>query len=100
MTIKAQTGPAVAPAQRVRPRPLGPLDSLSLTPQRLAALAAACLLIDDARLYGLIESGPEIDRTRCAEILDDLARQGVTPGPEEVEAAALSLMAELGVVRP
>lgn len=97
MTIKAQ----IAPNERVNDRrPVHPLDSPSLSPHRLAVLASACLLIDDARLYGLIDSGPDVDRTRCRQIIDDLGRQGIAAAAEEIEAAALALMAELGAVRP
>lgn len=97
MTIKAQTGVAERVNDR---RPAHPLDSPSLSPHRLGVLCAACLLIDDARIYGLIDSGPDVDRARCRQIIDDLQRQGITAASEEIEAAALALMAELGTVRP
>jgi hypothetical protein len=99
MTIRAQIGPIAA--ERVNDhRPLHPLDSPSLSPHRLAVLAHALLLIDDAHLYGLIDSGPDVDRGRCRQVIDDLARQGIGAASEEIEAAALALMAELGAVRP
>jgi hypothetical protein len=70
-----------------------------LSPRRLAALTKGCLLIDDARMYGLIDGGPKVDRERCVEVLDRLRKRGVVPTEEEAERAALDLMAELGAVR-
>jgi hypothetical protein len=107
MTIQAQTGPGARVPQRVATRPLPAFDaavapflSVPMSPHRVGVLAQACLLIDDARLYGLIDSGPDVNRARCEEIIDDLARQGIGAAQEEIEAAALSLMAEFGAVRP
>ena len=70
-----------------------------LSPERLAALAAGCLLIDDARLYGLIDGGPSIDRVRCRAVLDRLEAEGIVPEQDEISNAALELLAELGQVR-
>lgn len=66
----------------------------------LATLAAACLLIDDARIHGLIDAGPEIDRARCRRVIGQAHAEGFIVDQDEVSAAALSLMAELGVLRP
>jgi hypothetical protein len=71
-----------------------------VAPERLAALAAGCLLIDDARLYGLIDGGPQVDRARCGQVLAELERAGVVPDEGDAAAAAIELMAELGMVRP
>lgn len=90
---RAQTGPG-ATAQRPPCLP-----STSLEPRVLAACAAALLVIDDARLHGLIDDGPIIDRGRCREILTELQSQGVVPDPDEAAVKVLELMAELGEVR-
>lgn len=37
--------------------------------QEAVNMAKAYLLLDDARLYGLVTSGPEVNRARCREIL-------------------------------
>lgn len=70
-----------------------------ISPARLAALTAGCLLIDDARLYGLIDSGPQVDRRQCAKVLAELEREGIVPDEEQAANAAIELMAELGMVR-
>lgn len=94
MTIKAQSTAASEP----RPRPLPCAEDPDL--RELAALAAGCLLVSDAAMYGLIDSGPGIDRARCREILAHARRHGIEIAPQEAEAGALSLMASLGVIRP
>lgn len=60
-----------------------------------AVLASACLLIDDARLYGFTEGGPSIDRERCGEVLADAAKRGIAPTAEETDTAALAIVAQL-----
>jgi hypothetical protein len=59
-----------------------------------ATLAAACLLIDDARLYGFVVGGPTVDRERCVEVLDQAARVGIVPTKLAAEQAALDLVAQ------
>jgi len=71
-----------------------------LSPRELAALAAGVLLIDDARLYGLIEGGPDVDRARCEELLQQAREEGIVPTKDEASDAAIVVMAEIGVVRP
>jgi hypothetical protein len=73
-----------------------PLPNLA----KLAVLTAGLLLIDDARIYGLIDAGPDVDRERCHDLLRRAEGYGIVPDADEAEAAALSLMAELGVLRP
>jgi hypothetical protein len=101
VTIQAQTGPG---AQRVRSRPLSPAvdgrASFYLEDLKYAALAGAALLISDAHRYGLIDLDPQINRTRCHEILHEASQRGITPGEAEIEATALRLMAEMGTIRP
>lgn len=48
--------------------------------------AAFWLLVDDARLYGLVTGGPDVDRQRCLNIL----RWGEAKGyaPRKAAAAA------------
>lgn len=70
----------------------------ALPPRRLATLTAGLLLIDDARIHGLIDGGPAVDRRRCNAVLRNLRRDGIVPEHDEVSAAALSLMAELGLL--
>lgn len=66
----------------------------------LAANVAALILIDDAQSNGLIDKrGVDIHRLRCETLLAGFRRRGVVPDQEEIEAAAVSLMAELGAVR-
>lgn len=72
-----------------------PIPGGALSPQRLAALSAACLLIDDARLYGLIDGGPEVDREQCEAVLERLKREGIVPSAQEVESSAIALVLEL-----
>lgn len=91
----ARSDPAPAPATS--------LDALfsktTLTPHQIATLIAGVLLLDDAKHYGLIDSGPVIDRPRCDAILLRLAARGIRPDPDEAAAKALELMAELGAIR-
>jgi hypothetical protein len=65
-----------------------------LSPRELAALAAGCLMIDDARLYGLVSGGPKVDREHCEAVLERLGREGVVPTKAEAQQAALDLIAE------
>lgn len=92
MTTNAQT------AQRIAARPLPPAPGPDLP--RLATLAAALVMIDDARIHGLIDGGPHIDRAQCRRTIGQAHAEGFICDPDEVAAAALSLMAELGVLRP
>ena len=63
----------------------------------MALLAAGCLMVDDARLYGLIDADATVDRARCNELLRQAARDGVVVSEEDCERAALRIMAALGV---
>jgi hypothetical protein len=56
-------GPLRSPAKPPSTTP-PPSPSPELPPRELAALASACLLIDDAKLYGLIEGGPDSSTRR------------------------------------
>ena len=54
--------------------------------QVAADCAHACLCLDSARLYGLVEGGPQVDVARCQFILDVAKVQhGITPRPDAVE---------------
>lgn len=85
------------------PAPSTTLDGLfehtRLTPQQIATLIAACLLIEDAKHYGLIDGGPQFDRARGEAILRALKARGVVADPDDAAAKALELMAELGAIR-
>ena len=59
--------------------------------QHATNLAHTLLLIDAARLYGLITGGPDIDAARCEEIIDRAQALGITPTDEMIEP----LLAEL-----
>jgi len=41
--------------------------------------AHALLLLDDAKLYGLLTGGPRVDRERCRWTLERGAEQGIRP---------------------
>jgi hypothetical protein len=51
----------------------------------LARAASGLLLIDDARLWGLIQGGPGVDRARCEEILQLAGDNGI--GMSTLDAA-------------
>jgi hypothetical protein len=58
--------------------------------------AHACLSLDAARQYGLIDGGPKIDAARCLEILDRGKALGITPAPDAPDR----LVAELAAPDP
>ena len=61
-----------------------------------AVLAAAVLLIDDARLYGFVSGGPGVDRARCDEILHRAeAEHDIFVTADEASDLAVELMAGL-----
>jgi hypothetical protein len=47
--------------------------------------AEACLLLDSARQYGLIEGGPGVNVDRCVGILEHGRARGIVPTTEGVE---------------
>lgn len=63
-----------------------------LAPRELAALAKGMLLLDDARMYGLIEGGPRIDRDRAETILEQLAGEGIVPTNGEATESAVEFV--------
>lgn len=65
----------------------------------LAANCAALLVIDDAQTCGLIDHGLQIHRGRCERLLAGFRRQGLVPDQEEIDAATVSLITELGGIR-
>lgn len=46
--------------------------------------AHALLTFEAARIYGLVEGGPEVNVERCVELLEDGKAMGVVPGAEAV----------------
>lgn len=78
--------------------PVSPFPTLTYEPRSEeewragARLAAGLLLIDDARLYGLITGGPVIDRERCVAFLDRAAEHGVEPDEQATQDAAIALV--------
>lgn len=53
--------------------------------QFAADAAATCLAIDACRFFGLITGGPKVNAERCAQVLDQAERRGVTPSDDAVE---------------
>lgn len=53
--------------------------------QEAVDLASVCLLINDARLYGLIVAEISIDTDRCREILELGRAIGVTPREDAID---------------
>ena len=53
--------------------------------QNAVDAAHACLLIDSARHYGLIEGGPAVDADRCELMLSLGENQGFTPSADALE---------------
>jgi len=47
--------------------------------QEAVDLAEFYLCLDSARKYGLVKGGPEINVSRCEQILADGKRRGVAP---------------------
>lgn len=73
---------------------MSPFPDVRLLPRtedewRIAVRAAAgLLLIDDARVFGLVAGGPDIDRDRCEEIIRLGGEQDITlRGMQAVDAA-------------
>lgn len=60
--------------------------------QEAVDLALAYRSIHDAKLYGLITGGPQIDVARCNEILDRGRRRGVHPTPDAIHAVLRELV--------
>ena len=71
---------------------------MTMSAHDMALLAAGCLMVDDARLYGLIDADATIDRARCHELLRQAAGEGVVVSEEDCERAALRIMAALGIL--
>lgn len=57
--------------------------------------AEACLLLDSARQYGLIEGGPGVNVDRCVEILEHGRARGIVPTPEGVQRNLVALVNQL-----
>lgn len=65
-------------------------DPATLEEWVTAAVGAAGLrLIADAKAYGFIDGGYEIDVDRCDEILAGAAERGIVPTSDEATHAAL-----------
>jgi hypothetical protein len=47
--------------------------------------AHAALALESARMYGLVEGGPQVNVDRCVEIVDAGKERGVTPRDDAVE---------------
>jgi len=55
--------------------------------------AEACLLLDSARLYGLVTGGPGVDVGRCEEMLAEGRRRQIVPTREGVDQQIAALIA-------
>jgi hypothetical protein len=53
--------------------------------QEAADAAHAVLVIDSARMYGLVTGGPGINRERCEWILEQARRRGIRPAKDAPE---------------
>jgi len=62
------------------------------TVRELGLWSVAALSIDDARMYGLLQGGPTVNRERCEELLKKATDAGHTYEPEEVTAASVALI--------
>lgn len=62
--------------------------------RELAASAAGLLLIHDARTYGLMGGGPDIDTDRCDEVMAAARERGLAPNAVDARNAAIALIAE------
>lgn len=54
--------------------------------------AEACLLLESARLYGLVVGGPTVDVARCDAILTRGRRRRIVPTREGVDAHIAALV--------
>lgn len=55
--------------------------------QLVADFSAFCLAVENARLYGLIEGGPEINVDRCRDLLLMAQDRGIeSRGPNDLAA--------------
>lgn len=57
--------------------------------------AHALLLIESARLYGLVVGGPEVNVDRCIEIVAAAERVGCSYTDDEVDVRVLELVGEV-----
>lgn len=62
--------------------------------QQAVDAAYACLALDSARRYGLIQGGPSVDVARCEEILRQGATRGICPNESAIDRLAVELAAE------
>lgn len=57
-----------------------------------AAMAEACLMLESARMYGLVEGGPGVNSDRCVELLGRAKQRGIVPTKAEVDQAIAALV--------
>lgn len=60
-----------------------------------ARLTAGARLLADAKTYGFVDGGPNIDVDRCDDLLAEAARRGVVVTQAEATEAALALLGEI-----
>lgn len=61
-----------------------------------AVFAAAALMLDSARQYGLVTGGPIVNVDRCVDVLAEAKGRGVEPTKAEIDAAVDALVAGAG----
>lgn len=70
------------------------IDTLPRTEvQELADLCHVWLLLDSARLYGLVCGGPKVNVARCEQILAAAKARGVVPRTDAVDRCLPGIMA-------
>lgn len=78
------------------------LNNLPSNPEEWRAAVAtahACLSIDAARQYGLIQGGPSVNTDACLEMIAEGERRGVFSTTDEVMVAVRSLVHEFSKPR-
>lgn len=53
------------------------------------------LMLDSARLYGLVTGGPEVDTGRCEELIQEGAERGFVPSADAIERGVTELARDL-----
>lgn len=58
--------------------------------------AAGALALHAARLYGLVQGGPQVHVRRCLEILEQGKARGITPRADAIKRFVEAIMAAKG----
>lgn len=60
--------------------------------QRAVDMAEGALLLDSARMYGLVTGGPQVNVDRCQDLLERGRARGCVPNPNAGEMFVKMLM--------